>query len=163
MLVMLPSKPRHCTHHPDPGNQPRDVADLNGVWKRAKAGEDAHPIMLRLIGYGPDCYERQFQAQSVRHVGGHTGKAVKKSKGAEDCTGELTADDKAGRQQRWNDQLKQRSTPESESFSQPAEKKMSPFMDGKMNVIQQRQFAPMKSQICEQQGIEDHPRPKLRL
>ena len=111
--------------------------------------------MLRLIGDAADRYQRQLQPKRVRHVSGHAGKAVKEGKGAECRAGKFAAYGKAHRQQRGHQQLKQRSSPESESFSQPAKKQMPAFMNGKMNVIEQRQLAPVQREIQKQQSVKD--------
>jgi hypothetical protein len=118
--------------------RPSKVADLNGVRQQAKTAEDSDPIMLRFIGNGADCYQRQFQAKSVRHVGGDARKAVKERKRAECRTGQLATDGKAHGQQRGHQQLKQGAAPEPERLSQPAKEQMAAFMDGKMHVIEQR-------------------------
>ena len=47
-------------------------------------------------------------------------------------------------------------------MAEPAEKKMSTFMDRKMHVVEQSQLTPVERQIQKQQRIESDPRKKLR-
>src|ERR1051325_3831653 len=117
--------------------------------------------MLRLIGYSADCDQRQFQAEGVRHVGGNAGEAVKKGKGAEGCARKLAPHGKADRQQRWDNQLEQCSTPEPKRLAKPAKEKRPALMKGKVDIIAQRQLPPMERQVQQKQTIEHEPAGKL--
>src|SRR5262249_739881 len=96
--------------------------------KRAQAGEDAYPVMLRLIGDGADRHQRQLPAEGIRHVGGDAGQAVKEGEGAEGRARKFAPHGKAYHQQRGNEQLQQRSAPESQRLSKPAEEKVPTLM-----------------------------------
>ena len=86
---------------------------------------------------------------------------MKERKRAERCAGQLEAHGKACRQQRGDKQLKQRSSPQPKRFSQPAKKQMPAFMDRKVNVVEQRQLAPIEPKLEKQQSVESHPADKL--
>src|SRR5258708_38541924 len=100
--------------------------------------------MLYFVAGAAKCHQWQFKPQGVRHVNSNAGKAVKERKPAKHRAGELTPIRKARRQKRGNQQLQQSSTPQSWCSSHPAEKQVAPLMYRQVQIIEQRQLAPVE-------------------
>src|SRR5207248_3216099 len=142
--IATPGKPGYAADHSCPCYQPRKVADLDGMRQQSQAAEDSDPVMLGFIGDGTDGDQRQFQPKSVRHVSGDARETVKERERAERRAGNLATDGKAHCQQRWNQQLKQRTSPKTEGIPQPAKEQMPAFMNRKVDIIEQRQLPPVQ-------------------
>src|SRR5205807_10468723 len=103
----------------------------------------------------------------VNHVRGYSVQAVEQTYGAESCSCKIAAHGETTGQQSGDQQLKNCAAPKHWLFAQPPEEQMPAFMNGQMDVVEQRGFGEVPCQIQEKQSVETQPQhhrhPRYRL
>ena len=101
-LSSSPRQPCQAAQHSRPGNAACSVSDLNRMRQHAETAEDSYPVVLRFIGYSASRHQRQLQAESIGHIGGDAGQAMKKRERTENRARQLASNGEACCQQRRN-------------------------------------------------------------
>ncbi len=117
-------QPRDASQHPTPAQHPYHGSDLCVVVEHAEAGKDFEKIMLHEVRI-PGRDQRQHLGSSVSHVSRGIEPVLEKEKQAENETSGLAFGEEICRQQKRDQPLQQRASPQAQRGTKPVEKIVS--------------------------------------